>query len=61
MVPIYFPRDMSDDLDDVSAMTVTFTWKMLIPSYWAKLIKSMTSFFFPLPSSVCITNPRHHL
>ena len=31
--PIHFSHDISGDLDDTSAMTLTLTWKTLIPSH----------------------------
>jgi len=31
--PIYVSHDISGDLDDASAMTLTFTWKTLPPSH----------------------------
>ena len=43
--PIHFPHDIFDDLDDASAITMTFTWKILIPSHLS-LTKNILRIFF---------------
>ena len=44
--PHHFPHDISGDFNNVSAMTLTVTWKMLMPSHFNCLILFSVSPFY---------------
>jgi len=46
MTPIYFPHDIFCDFNNVSPMTLTVTWKMLMPSHFNCLILFSVSPFY---------------